>query len=149
MQMGIVAWSPSPLVATNLVPFSHTAPRGSCGDQAYATERKHNWTLPFASSEWEERVKCNSLEQGHRGSAQNPFINTPDLYPLPFSLLFWQPKMHGEVQPPTLLREKGSSKVVCLEWRMCQRPKSDHWLCSQACFHLLINNGGWRICHIW
>lgn len=117
--------------------------------QAYATERKHNWTLSFASLDWEERVKCNSLEEGHRGSAQSPFINAPDLDPLPFSLSFWQPKMRGEVQPPTLLHEKGSSKVAWLEWRMCERPKSDHRLCSQACFHLLISNGGGRIRHIW
>lgn len=149
VQMGIMAWSLSPFVASNSFLSSHTAPRDSCGDQACATERKHNWPLPFASLEREERVKCNSMEQGHRGSAQSPFINTPDLYLLPFSLSFWQPKMCGEVQPPTLLQEKGSSKVAWLEWRMCERPKSDHWLCSQACFHLLISNGGGRICHIW
>lgn len=112
VQMGIVAWSLSPFVASSLVPFSHTARRGSCGGQAYGTERKHNWILCFASLDWEERVKCNSTEQGHRGSEQSPFINIPDLYLLPFSLSFWQPKMRGEVQPPTLLHEKGSSKVA-------------------------------------
>lgn len=49
VQVGIVAPSLSPFVASNLVPFSLTAPRGSCGDQASAPEKKQNWTLSFAS----------------------------------------------------------------------------------------------------
>lgn len=117
--------------------------------QAYTTERQHNWTLPFASLDWSGRVKCNSLEQWCRESAQRTFTSTPHLYPLPFSFSFWQLKICGEVQLPTLLHGKGLSKVAWLEGRMCERPKSDHWLCSQACFHLLISNGGGRICHIW
>lgn len=103
VQMGIVTWSLSPFVASNLVPFSHTAPRRSCGNQA--TEKKHKWTLPFASLEWEERVQHNSIEQGHRGSAQNPFINTPDLYLLPFPLSFCNQKYVGKCNlPPFSMR---------------------------------------------
>lgn len=145
VQMGIVAGSLSPYVASNPAPFSHMAPRGFC--QACATEKQQNWTLPSARLNWAERMKWKSLEKQHKESAQSPFINT--LYLLPFFFSFWQPKICGEVQPPTLLHRKSSSEVAWLEWRMCERPKSDHWLCSQVCFHLLIRNGGGRICHIW
>lgn len=114
VQMGIVAWSLSPFVASNLVPFSHTAPRDSCGDQAYATERKHNWTPPFARLDREGRVKCNSTEQGHRGSAQSPFINTPDLYHFHFLFLFSNQKCVGKCNLPPFSKRRAHQRL--LDW---------------------------------